>query len=69
MKARQIAAFVIGTIGFLLIAGALGQAEFSAIWVDEFYIKSGIGLLLMFAALPLWGEYKEDSDTDKKSRR
>lgn len=69
MKARQIAAFIIGTIGFLLIAGALGQAEFSAIWAHEFYIKSGIGLLLMFAALPLWGEFEEEPGSDKKSRR
>lgn len=56
---RQIVAFVVGTIGFLLIVGTFGQAEFYAIMANEFYIRCGIGALLMCAALPLFGEQEE----------
>lgn len=59
---RQIAAFIIGTIGFLLIAGAFGDVEFSTIMASEFHIKSVIGLLMMFAALPLWETDNERND-------
>lgn len=59
MKHHPLAAFIIGSIGFLLVLGAVGQAEFDAIFAAEFYIRSGIGLLLMFAALPLCGDYEE----------
>lgn len=66
---RQIAAFILGTIGFLLIAGALGQAEFSEICASEFYIKTAIGLLMMFAALPLWGDFEEDKEQHYDNRK
>lgn len=67
---HPLAAFIVGSIGFLLVVGAVGQAEFESIVAAEFYIRSGIGLLMMFAALPLWGEFEEDDhDHDKKNRR
>ncbi len=64
---HPLAAFIISTIGFLLVLGTVGQAEFDGILAEEFYIRSGIGLLLMFAALPLWGEY-DANDHDKENR-
>lgn len=64
---HPLAAFIISTIGFLLVLGAVGQAEFDGILASEFYIRSAIGLLLMFAALPLWGEF-DDDDHDKENR-
>ncbi len=40
---REKIAAVMSIVGFLIALGAAGQAEFSAIWADEYYIRSGIG--------------------------
>ncbi len=60
---REKIAAVMSVVGFLIALGAAGQAELSAIWADEYYIRSGIGLLLMFAAIPVSGDMK-GSDKD-----
>ncbi len=61
---REKIAAVMSILGFLIALGAAGQAELSAIWVDEYYIRSGIGLLLMFAAFPVSGDMKRDDNDD-----
>lgn len=55
---REKIAAVMSIVGFLIALGAAGQAEFAAIWADEYYIRSGIGLLLMAAAFPVSGGLK-----------
>ncbi len=59
---REKIAAVMSILGFLIALGAAGQAELSAIWVDEYYIRSGIGLLLMFVAFPVSGDMKRDDN-------
>lgn len=65
MTLREITAVVLFTLGFLLILGAVGQAEYSYIWADEFNIRAGIGIVLMAAALPVSG----DIELPKKKKR
>ena len=65
MTLREIISAVLFALGFLLILGAVGQAEYSAIWADEFNIRAGIGIALMAAALPVSG----DTELPKKKNR
>lgn len=65
MSKRQIIAAIVGTIGFLACLSAVGQAEFDGIFVEEFALRSAVGILLMFASVPLSG----DIDGEKKNRR
>ena len=64
MSKRQIAAAIVGAIGFVVCLSAVSQAEFDGIYVEEFAARSVIGILLMFAAVPLSG----DIDSEKKNR-
>ena len=64
MTKREIAAGIIGAIGFLVCFSAVGQAEFDGIFVEDFAARSVIGILLMFASVPLSG----DIDGEKKNR-
>lgn len=64
MSKRQIIAAIVGTIGFLVCFSAVGQAEYDGIFVEEFAARSVVGILLMFAAVPLSG----DIDGEKKNR-
>ena len=64
MTKREIAAGIIGAIGFIICLSAVSQAEFDGIFVEEFAARSVIGVLLMFAAVPLSG----DIDSEKKNR-
>lgn len=63
MTKREIAAGIIGAIGFLACLSAVSQAEFDGIFVEEFAARSVIGILLMFASVPLSG------DVDEKKNR
>ena len=65
MSKREIAAGIVGTIGFLVCFSAVGQAEFDGIFVEEFAARSVVGILLMFASVPLSG----DIDNGKKKNR
>ncbi len=56
LTVREKIAAVMTIVGFLIALGAAGQAELSAIWADEYYIRLGVGLLLMLAAFPVSGE-------------
>ena len=64
MTKREIAAGIIGAIGFLVCLSAVGQAEYDGIFVEEFAARSVVGILLMFASVPLSG----DIDGEKKNR-
>ena len=64
MSKRQIAAAIVGAIGFVVCLSAVSQAEFDGIYVEEFAARSVIGILLMFASVPLSG----DIDSEKKNR-
>lgn len=66
MTKREIAAGIIGAIGFLVCLSAVGQAEYDGIFVEEFAARSVVGILLMFAAVPLCGDI--DIDSEKKNR-
>lgn len=59
MTKREIAAGIVGAIGFLVCLSAVGQAEFDGIYVEEFAARSVVGILLMFAAVPLSGDIDE----------
>lgn len=65
MTKREIAAGIVGAIGFLFCLSAVGQAEYDGIFVEEFALRSAVGILLMFAAVPLSG----DVDDGKKKNR
>lgn len=64
MTKREIAAGIVGAIGFLVCLSAVGQAEYDGIFIEEFAARSVIGILLMFASVPLSG----DIDGKKKNR-
>ena len=64
MSKREIAAGIVGAIGFLVCLSAVGQAEFDGIFVEEFALRSAVGILLMFVSVPLSG----DIDGKKKNR-
>ena len=66
MTCREITAAILFALGFLLILGAVGQAEYSYIWADEFNVRAGIGIALMAAALPVSGDIELPK---KKNRR
>ena len=65
MSKRQIAAAIVGAIGFIICLSAVSQAEFDGIYVEEFALRSAVGILLMFASVPLSG----DIDNGKKKNR
>lgn len=65
MTKREIAAGIIGAIGFIICLSAVGQAEFDGIFVEEFAARSAIGILLMFASIPISG----DIDNGEKKNR
>ena len=59
MTKRQVIAAIVGVIGFLFCLSAVSQAEFDGIFVEEFAARSVVGILLMFAAVPLSGDIDE----------
>lgn len=60
MSVRQIIACVIFVIGFLLVVGAVGEAEFDYILASDFWIRSISGLVLIAASIPVSGELSGD---------
>ncbi len=64
LTVREKIAAVMSILGFLIALGAARQAELSAIWADEYYMRSGIGLLLVFAAFPVSGDLKGGDKDD-----
>ncbi len=59
MTKRQIIAGVMLVVGALLMAGALGTAEFTDNFGQELLTRTIIGLVLVFAAIPISGDLKE----------
>ena len=59
MSKRQIIAGVMLAAGILLMIGAFGAAEFENSFGREFLTRTIIGLVLVFAAIPISGDLKE----------
>lgn len=66
MEKRQIIAGIVGVIGFLAVISAVSCAEFNVIPAGEFYIRAGIGVLLMLASVPISGEMEQHRGKDDK---
>lgn len=63
---RQIAAFALLCLGFLLMVGTLGKYEFEGyISAHEFLAKIAIGIGMMAAAFPVSGELDLRKEGDK----
>ncbi len=56
---RKIIAAVLMLIALIISISANIQAEYAAIWTDEFHIKTGISVLIAFAALFISGVLEE----------
>ena len=72
MDKRQTTAAVMFLIGFLLVVGTFGKYEFNGfISPDEFLGKTGAGLALIIAALPVSGALDElfEQPEKRKNRR
>ena len=59
MTKRQIIAGVMLVVGALLMVGALGTAEFTDNFGREFLVRTIIGAVLIFAAIPVSGDLTE----------
>ena len=56
MTKRQIIAGVMLAVGILLMIGAWGAAEFNDDFGREFLSRTTIGLILIFASIPVSGD-------------
>ncbi len=56
---RKIIAVVLMLIALIISISANIQAEYTAIWADEFHMKTGISVLIAFAALFISGVLEE----------
>ena len=66
---RQIAAFALLCLGFLLMVGTLGKYEFDGyISAHEFLAKTAIGIGMMAAAFPVSGELGIRKEGDKSDK-
>ncbi len=54
-KREKIAAALLG-LGMLVCMGTIGDADFNGMWADEYYTRAGIGIALLFAAVPVSGD-------------
>ena len=68
MNKRYIVAGALIAIGLLLIFGAAGEEDFSGGFEREFIARAAVGLLLIFAAVPVSGDLDVDPE-EKKNRR
>ena len=60
MTKRQIIAGVLLLVGALLMAGALGAAEFTDDFGRGFLARTIIGVLLIFFAIPVSGDLEDE---------
>ena len=60
MTKRQIIAGTMLVVGALLMVGALGTAEFYDDFGRGFIVRSVIGVLLVFAAIPMSGDLEDE---------
>ncbi len=56
---RKIIAAVLMLIALIISISANIQAEYAAIWADEFHMKTGISVLIAFVALFISGVLEE----------
>lgn len=56
MRKRQIIAAALLGLGILICFGTMGDADLRGMWADEYYIRSGIGMALCLAAVPVSGD-------------
>ncbi len=68
MNKRYTIAGILITVGVLLIFGAAGDADFSGGFEREFIRRSVLGLILIFAAVPVSGDLDIDVPEEKKNR-
>ncbi len=64
-KRERIAAALLA-LGILICIGTVGDADFNGMWADEYYIKAGIGIVLLFAAIPVSGDVPSKESEDNK---
>ena len=53
MTKRELIAMVLLGLGMLICIGTVGDADFNGMWATEYYIRAGIGIALLFAAVPV----------------
>lgn len=58
MNIRYIIAAVLGIIGFLLIAGAVGSLEQGLIGIGETILRAVLGIALVLVAVPVSGDFE-----------
>lgn len=69
INTRAIIAGFVFFVGFLLLVGAVGQAEYSCIEAGEFALRTILGGIMLIASMVVGGldDIKEYID-DKKNR-
>ena len=56
MTKRQIISAILLGLGIIVCLGTIGDADFNGMWADEYYTRAGIGIALLFAAVPVSGD-------------
>lgn len=65
MNKRYIIAAILGILGFLTIAGAVGSMEFDNLSGKDVFVNILVGIALLFAAVPVSGDLKRGDNDDK----
>ena len=60
MKARQIIASIMAIVGFLLMAGAVGDSDFYGYFSIGDFVRISVGLVLAIVAIPVSGELRKE---------
>lgn len=64
MNKRYIIAAILGILGFLTIAGAVGSMEFDNLSGKDVFVNILVGIALLFAAVPVSGDLMKRGDND-----
>lgn len=62
MRKRQLIAAALLGLGMIVCFGTVGDAYLRGMWADEYYIRSGIGMTLCFAAVPVSGTFHTEKN-------
>ncbi|HCD70887.1 MAG TPA: hypothetical protein DEQ68_09715 [Ruminococcaceae bacterium] len=68
MNKRYIIAAILGILGFLTIAGAVGSMEFDDKDFGDVFVNILVGIALLFAAVPVSGDMNRNNDDEKENR-
>lgn len=68
MNKRYIIAAILGILGFLTIAGAVGSMEFDNLSGKDVFVNILVGIALLFAAVPVSGDLKREKRRNERRK-